>query len=327
MMRRREFITLLGGAAAWPLAAEAQQARMREITIWMGRPNDGEGLRQAKAFRDAIEALGWTVGRNIRVNYHWVTRDIDRTHMAKEIIEQQPDVIVVETTVGIGALSRENRTIPMIFVNVTDPVEAGFVASLARPGGNVTGFLSNEPTLGSKWPELLKEIAPETARIGFLFNPDTSPYAEPFLRHAENSARSLGIELGPSRFHNDVEMDRAIARIGSNPGGGLIVLPEPTTNARTEMIISTAARNRVPALYAYRYQAMNGGLISYGVDIADLFQSAAGYVDRIFRGEKPADLPVQAATKFKLVVNIKTAKTLGLMVPATTLLRADEVIE
>jgi putative tryptophan/tyrosine transport system substrate-binding protein len=329
-MKRREFITLLGGAAAaaWPVAARAQQsAHMREIAVWMGRPNDEEGRRHAKAFRDGLQALGWTVGRNVRTNYHWVTRDIDRTHMAKEIIEQQPDVIVVETTVGIGALSRESRTIPMIFVNVTDPVEAGFVASLARPGGNVTGFLSNEPTLGSKWPELLKEIAPQTARIGMLFNPDTAPYAEPFLRSAEMAARSLGMELTPSRFHNDVEMDHAITSIASNPGGGLIVLPEPTTNARSEMIVSMVARNRVPAVYAYRYQVMNGGLICYGVDIADLFQSAAGYVDRIFRGEKPADMPVQAATKFRLLVNLNTAKALGLTVPTTTLLRADAVIE
>jgi putative tryptophan/tyrosine transport system substrate-binding protein len=322
MMKRREFITLIGGAAAWPAAARAQQPeRVREITVWMGRPNDAEGRRNAKAFREGLQAFGWTVGRNIRIDYHWVTRDIDRSHMANEIIEQRPDVIVVETTVGIGALSRESSTIPMIFVNAIP--EAGFVASLARPGGNVTGFLSNEPTLGSKWPELLKEIAPETARIGFLFNPDTAPYAEPFQRHAEETTRLLGMELTPSRFHNDVEMGHAIASIASNRGGGLIVLPEPTTNARSEMIISMAARNRLPALFAYRYEVINGGLISYGVDIADLFQSAAAYVDRIFRGEKPADLPVQAATKFRLVVNLNTAKALGLTVPAATLLRAD----
>jgi putative ABC transport system substrate-binding protein len=327
-MTRREFITLLGGATAWPLAARAQQGgRMREIAVWMGRPNDTEGLRQSKAFRDALEALGWTVGRNIRVDYHWVTRDIDRTHMAKEIIEQQPDAIVVETRVGIGALLRESSTIPMIFVNVTEAVEAGLVASIARPGGNVTGFLSMDPPFASKWPELLKEIAPEIVRIGFLFNPDTAPYADTFQRHAEEAARSLGMELTPSRFHNDVEMDDAIARIASNRGGGLIVLPEPTTNARSEMIISMAARNRVPAIYAYRYHVINGGLISYGVDIADLFQSAAGYVDRILRGEKPADLPVQAAVKFRLTVNLNAAKALGLTVPMSILVRADEMIE
>ena len=328
-MNRRSFITLLGGsAAAWPLAARAQQsARMREIAVWMGRPNDTEGVRHAKAFRGGLEALGWTVGRNIRVDYHWVTRDIDRTRMAKEIIEQQPDVIVVETRVGIGALSRESGTIPMIFVNVTEAVESGLVASLARPGGNVTGFLSMDPPIASKWSELLKEIAPETVRIGFLFNPDTAPYADPFQRHAEEAARSLGMELTPSRFHNDVEMNDAIAGIASNRGGGLIVLPEPTTNARSEMIISMAARNRVPAVYAYRYHVIDGGLISYGVDIADLFQSAAGYADRILKGEKPADLPVQAAVKFRLAVNLNAAKALGLTVPTSILVRADEVIE
>jgi putative ABC transport system substrate-binding protein len=329
-MKRREFMALLAGgaAAAWPIVARAQQpGRMREIAVWMGRPNDAEGRRHAKAFRESLQVLGWTVGRNIRTDYHWVTRDIDRTHMAKEIVEQQPDVIVVETTVGIEELSRESSTIPMIFVNVTEAVERGLVASLARPGGNVTGFLSIEPPLAGKWPELLKEIAPETARIGFLFNPDMAPYADHFQRRAEEAARLLGIELASSRFHNDVEMDDAIARIASNRGGGLIVLPDPTTNARSEMIISMAARNRVPAVYAYRFHVINGGLISYGVDIADLFQSAAGYVDRILRGEKPADLPVQAATKYRLVVNLHTAKALGLTVPTTILLRADEVIE
>jgi putative ABC transport system substrate-binding protein len=248
-------------------------------------------------------------------------------HMAKEIIEQQPDVIVVETTVGIEALSRESSTIPMIFVNATEAIERGLVGSLARPGGNVTGFMSIEPPLASKWPELLKEIAPETTRIGFLFNPDTAPYAAPFQRHAEEAARFHGMELTPSRFHNDVEMDDAIGKIASSPGGSLIVLPEPTTNARSAMIISIAARNRVPAVYTYRFQVINGGLVSYGVDIADLFQSAAGYVDRVLRGEKPANLPVQAATKYRLAVNLNTAKALGLTIPTTILSRADEVIE
>jgi ABC-type uncharacterized transport system substrate-binding protein len=326
---RREFITLLGGAAAaWPFTTRAQEpARVREIAIWMGRPNDMEGQRHAAAFRERLQVLGWTVGRNIRTDYRWVTGDIDRTRMAKEIVEQKPDVIVVETTVGVAALARENRAIPMIFVNVSDPVGSGFVAKLAHPGGNITGFMSNEPTLGGKWPELLKEIAPEVAHVGFLFNPDTAPYAEPFIRHAEVTGRSLGVEVTASRARNDAEIEHAIAGIASKAGGGLIVLPEATTNARYEVIIAVAARHRVPAIYAYRYQAMGGGLISYGVDIADLFQGAAVYVDRIFRGEKPADLPVQAPTRFRLVVNMNTAKALGLLVPTTTLLRADEVIE
>jgi putative tryptophan/tyrosine transport system substrate-binding protein len=328
-VKRRTFITLIGGAvAAWPLAARAQQpGRMRQITIWMGRGNDAEGLRNGSAFRQELQALGWADGRNVRTDYRWVTGDIDRVRLAKEVVEQQPDVIVVETTPGVAALSRESRTIPMIFVNVSDPVGSGFVANLARPGGNITGFMSNEPTLGGKWPELLKEIAPTVARVGFLFNPDTAPYAEAFLHPAENAARSLGMELTASRARNDVEIDHALATLANNPGGGLIVLPETTTNTRSQFIIATAARYRLPAIYAYPYQATGGGLISYGVDLADLFRGAATYVDRILRGEKPDDLPVQAPAKFRLVVNLKTANALGLTVPTATLLRADEVIE
>jgi putative tryptophan/tyrosine transport system substrate-binding protein len=327
-IERRKFLATLGGAAAWPLAATAQQAgRTRQITVWMGRGNDAEGLRNGSAFRQGLQALGWTDGRNVRTDYRWVTGDIDRVRLAKEVVEQQPDVIVVETTPGVAALSRESRIIPMIFVNVSDPVGSGFVASLARPGGNVTGFMSNEPTLGGKWPELLKEIAPTVARVGFLFNPDTAPYAEAFLHQAENAARSLGMELTASRARNDVEIDQALATLASNPGGGLIVLPETTTNTRSQFIIAMAARYRLPAIYAYPYQATGGGLISYGVDLADLFRGAATYVDRILRGEKPDDLPVQAPAKFRLVVNLKTANALGLTVPTATLLRADEVIE
>jgi putative ABC transport system substrate-binding protein len=329
MIGRREFITLLGGAAAaWPLAARAQQSgRTRQITVWMGRGNDPEGLRNSSAFRQELQALGWADGRTVRTDYRWVTGDIDRARLAKEVVEQQPDVIVIETTPGVAALSRESRTIPMVFVNVSDPVGSGFVANLARPGGNITGFMSNEPTLGGKWPELLKEIAPGVARVGFLFNPDTASYAEAFLRQAENAARSLGMELTASHARNDVEIDHAIATLASSPGGGLIVLPETTTNTRSQFIIAMAARYRLPAIYAYPYQATGGGLISYGVDLAELFRGAATYVDRILRGEKPADLPVQAPARFRLVVNLKTANALGLTVPTATLLRADEVIE
>jgi putative ABC transport system substrate-binding protein len=327
-MRRREFITLLGGAAAWPLAARAQQpASLREIAVWMARPNDMEGQRRAAAFRERLQVLGWTVGRNIRTDYRWVTGDIDRTRMAKEIVEQQPDVIVVESTVGVAALSNESRTIPMIFVNLADPVGSGFVESLAHPGGNITGFMSIEPTLGSKWPELLKEIAPKVVQLGFMFNPDTTPYAEPFLRRAKNAARLLGMEVTAAYIHNDAEIEHVIAQIASNPGGGLIVLPEPTTNTRFELIIAMTARYRLPAIYAFPYEVVAGGLISYGVDIADSFRGAAVYVDHIFRGEKPAELPVQAPTLFRLAVNLNTAKAFGLVVPATTLVRADELIE
>jgi ABC-type uncharacterized transport system substrate-binding protein len=328
-LKRREFISLLAGAAAaWPLAARAQQpARVRQVTVWMGRANDAEGLRHGAAFRQGLQALGWTEGQNIRTDYRWVTGDIDRVRLAKEVVEQKPDLIVAETTVAVAALSRETRTIPIVFVNVSDPVGSGFVASLAKPGGTITGFTSNEPTLGGKWPELLKEIAPEVRRVGLLFNPNTAPYAEPFLRAAEAAAVSFGIDLNAARFNGDAEMERAIAALANEPGGGLIVLPETTTNTRSELIIALVAQYRVPTIYAYRYQVTAGGLISYGVDLADSFRDAASYVDRILRGEKPAELPVQAPTKFTVVVNLKTAKALGLTVPTSTLLRATEVIE
>jgi putative tryptophan/tyrosine transport system substrate-binding protein len=327
-MRRREFVTLLGGAAAaWSPAARAQQAaRVREIAVWMGRPNDVEGQRQAAAFRERLQVLGWAVGRNLRIEYHWVTGDIDRTRMAKEIVDQQPDAIVVETTPGVAALAGESHTIPIIFVNVSDPVGGGVVEQLAHPGGNITGFMSNEPTLGSKWPELLKEIAPTVAQVGLLFNPDTAPYAEAFLRQAEIAGRLLGIGVAAAPIGNDAEIEHAIVGLASSRGG-LIVLPEATTNSRFEVIVALAARHRVPAIYAYRYQVVAGGLISYGVDIADLFRGAAVYVDRIFRGEKPADLPVRAPTRFQFLVNLDTAKALGLAVPIAILIRADELIE
>jgi putative ABC transport system substrate-binding protein len=328
-VKRRAFITLIGSAAAaWPLSVRAQQAgRLLQITVWIARANDAEGLHRTAAFREQLQALGWTNGRNVRIDYRWVTADIDRVNLANEIVEQQPDVIVVESTAGVAALSRASRTIPIVFVNVGDPIGGGFVASLARPGGNVTGFLSTEPTLGGKWPELLKEIAPAIERIGFLFNPDTAPYAEAFLRHVEPVALSSGVKLTAFRFQNDFEIERTVAELGSVPGGGLIVLPDPLTNTRSALIIDLAAKHRVPAIYAWRFQAVGGGLISYGVDLAESFRASASYVDRILRGEKPASLPVQAPTKFSLVVNLKTAKTLGLTVPTTILLRATEVIE
>jgi putative tryptophan/tyrosine transport system substrate-binding protein len=327
-VRRREFITLLGGvaAAAWPLAARAQQG-VRQITVWMGRGNDAEGQRHAAAFRETLRALGWADGRNVRTHYHWVTGDIDRARLAKEVVEQKPDLITAETTVAVAALALETRTIPIVFVNVSDPIGSGFVASLARPGGSITGFTSNEPTLGGKWPELLKEIAPAVVRAAFMFNPETAPYAEPFLRAAKETAPTVGMEVSAARIRNDAEIEGTIAALASSPGSGLIVLPEPTTNIRSAPIIELAARHRVPAIYAFRYQATGGGLISYGVDIASSFRAAASYVDRILKGEKAANLPVQAPTKFALVVNLKTAIALGLSVPTSILLRADEVIE
>jgi putative ABC transport system substrate-binding protein len=328
-MRRRQFITLLGGAAAaWPLSARTQPTgRLRQVTIWMGRPNDAEGQRHAAAFRERFQSFGWAVGDNVRIDFRWVTGDLDRAALAKEIVEQRPDVVVAETTPGVAALSHESSTVPIVFVNVSDPVGSGFVASFAQPGGTITGFTSNEPTLGGKWPEILKEIAPRIERIGFMFNPDTAPYAEAFLRQAEASCRSLGMRLIESRIHNDADIERATAALGSEPGGGLIVLPEATTNAHSGLIIELAARHGLPAIYAFPSQATGGGLVSYGVDLVESFRSAASYVNRILRGEKPADLPVQAPIRFALVINLRAAKALGLTVPLTLQYAADEVIE
>jgi putative tryptophan/tyrosine transport system substrate-binding protein len=327
-MRRRDFIAVVGGASAWSLAARAQPpGRVPRITIWMGRVNDAEGERLAAAFRQGLQVLGWGEGGKIQSDYRWVTGEMDRAALARAIVGQQPDVIVVETTAGLAALSSENRTIPIVFVNVSDPAGGGFVATLARPGGTITGFTSNEPTLGSKWPELLKEIAPGVRKVGLLFNPDTAPYAEAFLRLAAPAARSIGLELTAIQARNDAEFKRAIAALGDQPGGGLIVLPEATTNARSSLIIELAARHRLPAIYAYRFQVLSGGLISYGVDLADSFRAAASYAVRIVTGEKPANLPVQAPTRFVLAVNYKTAQALNLTVPTSILLRADEVIE
>jgi putative ABC transport system substrate-binding protein len=247
--------------------------------------------------------------------------------VAREIIEERPDVIVAEGTVTVAALSRESSAMPIVFVNISDPIGSGFVVSLSRPGRMITGFLSNEPTLGGKWPELLKEIAPHIRRIGLLFDPDTAPYAELFQRQAENSARTLAIELFAMKIHGRTEIQRATAALARDSESGLIVLPEPTTNSASNLIIESAARSRIPAIYAWEFQVAAGGLMSYGMDLAESFRGAAVYVDRILRGNLPADLPVQAPTKFKFVLNLRAAKALGIDPPLPTLLRADELIE
>jgi putative tryptophan/tyrosine transport system substrate-binding protein len=325
-MRRREFIGGLGSAAAWAQVTHAQQSSMRRIAIWIARTDSPDA--HVMAFRQRLQALGWTEGQNILMDYRWIVGDHEQIRAtAKEIVDQRPEVILAQGTLAVAALSRESGAIPIVFVNVSDPIGSGFVTSLARPGGMITGFTSNEPTLGGKWLEALAEIARDVRRVGLMFNPDTTPYAEAFLRQAEASAGILALETFAVRIRDPGEIEQAMTTLANEPGGGLIVIPELTTNSASDLIIESAARHRIPAIYAWEYEAAGGGLMSYGVDVAESFRGGAVYVDRILRGSKPAELPVQAPTKFRFVLNLATAKALNLTVPLATLLRADEVIE
>lgn len=329
-MRRREFITLIGGAAiGWPLAAHAQQPdRMRRIGVLMGFPeSDLQAQSFIAAFRDGLQKLGWTDGRNVRIETRWPGFDAEsRQRFAKELIALRPDLILSHTTPTTAALLQETR-IPIVFATVTDPVGSGFVASLARPGGNVTGFTLIEPTMATKWVELLKEIAPRVNRVAMLFNPATATYADYFLKPFKAAAPSFAVEAIVAPARDTSELESVIAAQAREPNGGLIVMPDSFTDAHREEITSLVARYRLPAIYAYRFFAALGGLLSYGADLDDNFRRAADYVDRVLKGEKPADLPVQAPTKFELAINLKTAKVLGLTVPPSLLAQADEVIE
>jgi len=330
-MRRREFIAGLGGAAvAWPLGARAQRGeQVRRIDVLMGLvQGDPEAQPRITAFEQALGAQPGSKERNLKFMYHWGAGDAERAQsLAKEVVERQPDVIVAHTTPAIVAIQRETRTIPTVFVQVTDPVAEGLVASLARPGGNATGITNFDASLGGKWLELLKEIAPRTARVALLYNPEASPFAGYYLRAFEAAAPQLLVQpiATPVRDANGIE--GVIAAAGREPGGGLIVAPDIFTATHRQAIISLAARHRVPSVYPFRYWAVDGGLVSYGIDPVDPFRQAAGYVDRILRGEKASDLPVQQPTKFEFVINLKTAKALALIVPNTLLALADEVIE
>ena len=329
-MRRREFITLIGGAAiGWPLAAHAQQPdRMRRIGVLMGFPeSDLQAQSFIAAFRDGLQKLGWTDGRNVRIETRWPGFDAEsRQRFAKELIALRPDLILSHTTPTTAALLQETR-IPIVFATVTDPVGSGFVASLARPGGNVTGFTLVEPTMAAKWVELLKEIAPHINRVAMLFNPATATYADYFLKPFKAAAPSFAVAAIAAPIHDMSELESAIAVQAREPNGGLIVMPDSFTDAHRVEIISLVARYHLAAVYAYRFFTEHGGLLSYGADLRDNFRRAADYVDRVLKGEKPADLPVQAPTKFELVINLKTAKELGLTITRHFLLIADEVIE
>ena len=329
-MRRREFITLLGGAAAvWPLAARAQQVdRVRRIGVLMGADEgDPEAQRYIKAFLLRLQELGWVHGRNVQIDYRWGGADSDRIRTyAGELVGLKPDVILAQTSLVMPPLQRETRTIPIVFMQINDPVESGMVASMAHPGGNITGFTSFELTVGGKWLEMLKEIAPSVTRVAVILNPVQSPQVA-ILRAIEAVAPSVGVPVTVAGVQDAAGIERAVSAFARESNGGLIVLPNPVTIGNRKLIIALAARHRLPAVYAYRYFVTDGGLMSYGVDLADLYRRAAGYVDRILKGEKPADLPVQAPTKYELVINLKTAKALGLAVPPSVLTRADEVIE
>jgi putative ABC transport system substrate-binding protein len=327
-MKRRDFITLLGGAAAWPLAAHAQQGdRVRRIGVLMRSDENDPVLKtQLSAFIQALAGLGWTDGRNVRMDLRWYGDDINRMRaLAQELVGLQPDIILTESTPATVALQRETPTIPIVFY-VADPVASGLVARLNQPGGNITGFASAEASLGGKWLELLSEIAPGLKRAAIMFNPDTAPVSS-FMPSFETGARSLKVELITAPVHSDAEIETAIIALGREPGGGLVVLGDPFTLVHRAPIISAAVRNNVPAVYSNSAYVRDGGLLSYGVDHVDTFRRAATYVDRILRGEEPAELPVQLPVKYEMVVNRKTATALGLTVPQSILLRADEVIE
>ena len=327
-MKRREFITLLGGAAAaWSLAAHAQQPdRMRRIGVLMNlAADDAEGQARIAAFVQALQRLGWSDGRNLRIDHRWAAGDTDRFHRyAEELLALAPDVILAAATPSVQALQRATRTVPIVFANVADPVGAGFVDSLARPGSNVTGFTPFEYGISGKWLELLKEIAPRVTRVAVLRDL-TIGLGQ--LGAIQSVAPSLGVELTPIGVDDVGQMERTVAAFARSPNGGLIVTASTSAIIHRELITTLAARNKLPAVYYERYFVAAGGLMSYGPDFLDQYRSAASYVDRILRGEKPADLPVQAPTKYVLMINLNAAKALGLDVPPMLLARADKVIE
>jgi putative tryptophan/tyrosine transport system substrate-binding protein len=327
-MKRRTFISLLGGAVAWPVAARAQQVeRMRRIGVLTGdTENDPENKARLAAFRQELERLGWSEGRNVRIEYRFAANNPDQYHpLAKELVSLQPDVFLAYATPVAAAFQRESRTIPTVFVSVSDPVGSGLVASLARPGGNLTGFLLYEEGITGKWLAMLKEIAPSLSRAALIANPRRTPY-DYFVRSAKSVASSLAIELAASPAENAADIERVIESFARQPNGGLVVLPGTPTEHR-DLVIALAARHRIPAVYYSRSFVAAGGLMSYGTDLPDQSRQAASYVDRILRGANAADLPVQAPTKFETIINLKTAKALGLTVPPGLLVAADEVIE
>jgi putative tryptophan/tyrosine transport system substrate-binding protein len=331
MIRRREFIAGIGSAAVWPVIAPGQQPdRVREVGMLAGglAADDPQAQARIMAFRQGMDERGWSEGRNLQIDYRWAGVDAERIKSyAAELVSTRPDVILALSSPSVAALRQATRTIPIVFVGISDPVGQGFVASLERPSGNITGFTGFEFSLGEKWVELLKELAPGVTRVAYVFHPDIGPFYSLWLKSVEAVAAALGMETTAAPVRAVAEIERAISTIAAAPNGGLIVQPDGYTVTNRRRIIELAARYRVPAVYAYRFVAAEGGLASYGPDGVDLFRRSAAYVDRILKGEKPANLPVQQPIKYELVVNLKTAKSLGLTIPRILLAQADEVIE
>jgi len=328
-MKRREFITLLGGAAAWPLAARAQQdERMRRVGVLMTTADDREGQARVTLLKEGLQELGWTDGRNVQIETRFGGADVGRIRAhAAELVALAPDVLVGHGTPGTRALRQATSSIPIVMVPVIDPVEQGFVSSLAHPGGNITGFTFIDFQMVGKWLQMLKEAAPSVARAALMFNPDTSPYYYLYLRSFEAEPRSIAVEVTAAPVRDTAEVEEAIAKLGREPGRGVIVPPDAFTIVHRQLFIRLAQQHRLPAVYAYRAYVAQGALMSYGPEPYDLFRRSASYVDRILKGAKPADLPIQQPTKFELAINLKTAKALDLQIPERLLALADEVIE
>jgi putative ABC transport system substrate-binding protein len=329
-MRRREFIAALGGAAAWPFAARAQQsARARLVGLLMGfSESDPAAQSLVSTFRSPFAKLGWIEGGNLRLEIRWGNGSEARiATLAKELVNLRPDAILGQTTAVVTALARETRDIPIVFTFVTDPISSHFVANFAHPGGNITGFTANDPALGGKWVELLKEIVPRTAHVGVLFTATTAPQTQFFMPSIQAAASSLGVEMSATAVQAKDAIEGVIAAHARSPGGALIVMPDPFNRTNRDLIIALAARYGLPAIYDDRPYADSGGLMTYGADRSEQLREAAAYVDRILKGGKPMDLPVQNPTKFELIINLKAAKALNIAVPQSMLSRADGVIE
>jgi putative ABC transport system substrate-binding protein len=326
-VKRREFITLVGAATTWPVVAQAQQGeRVRRVGVLMGlAESDLEAQSWISTTRHRLGELGWSEGHNIRIDDRWTAGDSSRLRSyATELVQQKSDVIVCEGTPVTAALQQATRSIPIVFVNANNPIGSGFVASMAQPGGNITGFVSFEPAMGGKWLETLKEIAPDVARIALIYNPQT--HTGQHFQSIESASQALAVETIRLPFRDTAEIERALSNFAREPKGGLLVLPDNSTSLHRDLICALAARNRLPAIYPFRRFVTSSGLAYYGAG-TDMYQKLAEYVDRILKGAKPADLPVQTPTKFELVINLKTAKAIGLTVPPLMLTRADEVIE